>query len=168
MYHFISGYTAKVAGTEAGITEPVTAFSACFGAPFLPLHPTKYAEMLGEKMTNSNVNIWLINTGWTGGAYGTGKRMSLKHTRAMITSALEGKLDNVEFVNHEIFGLAMPVACENVPDEVLNPKNTWADKDAYDNKANNLADQFIKNFKQFESSANEEIMSAAPKVKVLA
>ncbi len=168
MYHFISGYTAKVAGTEAGITEPVTAFSACFGAPFLPLHPTKYAEMLGEKMTNNNVNIWLINTGWTGGAYGTGERMSLKYTRAMITSALEGKLDDVEFVNHEIFGLAMPVTCENVPDEVLNPKNTWADKDAYDNKANNLAEQFIANFKQFESNANEEIMSAAPKVKVLA
>ena len=167
MYHFISGYTAKVAGTEAGITEPVTAFSACFGAPFLPLHPTKYAEMLGDKMANSNVNIWLINTGWTGGAYGTGKRMSLKHTRAMITSALEGKLDNVEFVNHEIFGLAMPTTCENVPSEVLNPKNTWANKEAYDAKANNLAEQFITNFKQFESNANEEIMSAAPKVKVL-
>ncbi len=168
MYHFISGYTAKVAGTEAGITEPVTAFSACFGAPFLPLHPTKYAEMLGKKMTENNVNIWLINTGWTGGAYGTGERMSLKYTRAMITSALEGKLDNVEFVNHEIFGLAMPVSCENVPSEVLNPKNTWADKEAYDTKANELAGYFIENFKQFESNANEEIMNAAPKVKALA
>ncbi|MCT4582048.1 MAG: phosphoenolpyruvate carboxykinase (ATP) [Flavobacteriales bacterium] len=165
MYHFISGYTAKVAGTEAGITEPVTAFSACFGAPFLPLHPTKYAEMLGQKMTENNVNIWLINTGWTGGAYGTGKRMSLKYTRAMITAALEGELDHVAYTNHEIFGLAMPTTCPNVPDEVLSPKNTWEDKDAYDVKANNLAEQFIKNFEQFADNANEEIMAAAPVVK---
>lgn len=165
MYHFISGYTAKVAGTEAGITEPVTAFSACFGAPFLPLHPTKYAEMLGEKMADNNVKIWLINTGWTGGEYGVGERMSLKHTRAMITAALEGNLEDVEYTNHEIFGLAMPNTCPNVPDEVLNPKNTWKDKNLYDIKANNLAEQFIKNFEQFADNANEEIMSAAPKIK---
>ncbi|MFT4600250.1 MAG: phosphoenolpyruvate carboxykinase (ATP) [Arenicella sp.] len=162
MYHFISGYTAKVAGTEAGITEPVTAFSACFGAPFLPLHPTKYAEMLGTKMEENNVKVWLINTGWSGGAYGTGERISLKYTRAMITSALEGKLDNVDYTTHEIFGLQMPDTCENVPTEILNPKNTWEDKSAYDNKANILAAEFVKNFEQFESDANEEIMAAAP------
>jgi phosphoenolpyruvate carboxykinase (ATP) len=165
MYHFISGYTAKVAGTEAGITEPVTAFSACFGAPFMPLHPTKYAEMLGEKMAEHKVNIWLINTGWTGGEYGTGSRMNLKYTRAMITAALESKLNDVEYTNHEVFGLAMPTTCPNVPDEILSPKNTWADKEAYDSKANILAEKFIANFEQFASNANEEIMNAAPVVK---
>ncbi|UKN01910.1 phosphoenolpyruvate carboxykinase (ATP) [Paracrocinitomix mangrovi] len=165
MYHFISGYTAKVAGTEAGITEPVTAFSACFGAPFLPLHPTKYAEMLGQKMEEHNVKVWLINTGWSGGEYGVGERISLKYTRAMITAALEGKLEDVNYVNHEIFGLAMPESCENVPAEILNPKNTWTDKGAYDQKANHLANQFVKNFEQFESAASEEIMDAAPKAK---
>ena len=168
MYHFISGYTAKVAGTEAGITEPQTAFSACFGAPFLPLHPTKYAEMLGTKMRENNVKVWLVNTGWSGGAYGTGERLSLKYTRAMITEALEGRLDDVSYTTHEIFGLAMPDTCNNVPDEVLNPKNTWADKAAYDEKANNLANQFNENFKQFEDNANEEILAAAPKAKATA
>ena len=163
MYHFISGYTAKVAGTEAGVTEPQTAFSACFGAPFLPLHPTKYAEMLGKKMEENNVQVGLIKKGWSGGAYGTGERISLKYTRAMITSALEGKLNNVEFENHEIFGLAMPKECENVPTEILSPKNTWADKSAYDAKASELADAFVNNFKKFEEHANEEIMAAAPK-----
>lgn len=163
MYHFISGYTAKVAGTEAGITEPVTAFSACFGAPFLPLHPTKYAEMLGSRMEKHNVKVWLINTGWSGGEYGTGDRIKLKYTRAMITAALEGKLDNVDFTTHEVFGLAMPNECENVPTDMLNPKNTWDDKAAYDAKANHLANEFVKNFKQFESDANAEIMAAAPK-----
>ena len=164
MYHFISGYTAKVAGTEAGITEPQTAFSSCFGAPFLPLHPTKYAEMLGKKMKEHNVNIWLINTGWSGGEYGTGARISLKYTRAMITAALEGQLENVGYTTHEIFGLQMPNSCPNVPEEILNPKNTWADKNAYDAKANQLAEEFVNNFKQFEEHANEEIMEAAPKV----
>jgi len=168
MYHFISGYTAKVAGTEAGITEPTTAFSACFGAPFLPLHPTKYAEMLGAKMDENDVKVWLINTGWSGGAYGEGSRMSLKYTRAMITAALEGKLDNVEFETHPIFGLEMPKECENVPTELLNPKQTWKDQAAYDAKANNLAEQFINNFKKFEEGANAEIMAAAPKTSVKA
>ena len=168
MYHFISGYTAKVAGTEAGITEPQTAFSACFGSPFLPLHPTKYAEMLGEKMKESGANVWLINTGWSGGAYGTGERISLKYTRAMITAALEGKLDNVEFTKHDVFGLNMPTTCENVPTEILNPINTWADKDAYYAKANQLADSFVNNFKKFEEHANETIMAAAPKAKTTA
>ncbi len=165
MYHFISGYTAKVAGTEAGVTEPQTVFSACFGAPFLPLHPTRYAEMLGKKMAENNVNVWLVNTGWSGGEYGVGARISLKYTRAMITSALEGKLDNVDYSTHEIFGLAMPNECENVPSDILNPKNTWADKNAYDEKANSLASKFINNFEKFESSANEDTLAGAPKAK---
>lgn len=164
-FHFISGYTAKVAGTEAGVTEPTMTFSACFGAPFMPLHPTKYAEMLSRKMRDANVNVWLVNTGWSGGAYGVGKRMSLKYTRALITAALNGDLDKVEFVNHEIFGVAMPKACANVPTEILDPRNTWADKNAYDEKANFLASSFVKNFEKFASFANEEILAGAPRVK---
>ncbi|MEM7160932.1 MAG: phosphoenolpyruvate carboxykinase (ATP) [Bacteroidota bacterium] len=164
MYHFISGYTAKVAGTEAGITEPVTAFSACFGAPFLPLHPTKYAEMLGEKMDEHGVAVWLVNTGWSGGPYGIGSRLKLSWTRSMITAALEGHLNKVQYQNHEIFGLAMPVECPNVPAEILNPKNTWTNKEDYDKKANDLADKFVKNFEDFASLASSEILSAAPKV----
>lgn len=163
MYQFLSGYTAKVAGTEAGITEPQLTFSTCFGAPFLPLHPTKYAEMLGEKIRKHQVNVWLVNTGWTGGPYGVGKRMKLSYTRAMITAALEGKLDGVTYTTHEVFGLQMPDHCPNVPDEVLNPRNTWTDKNLYDEKANNLATQFISNFAKYADKANAEIMAAAPK-----
>lgn len=166
MFHFISGYTAKVAGTEAGVTEPQTTFSACFGAPFMPLHPTKYAEMLGEKMDESKVNVWLINTGWSGGEYGVGNRISLKHTRAMISSILNGDLENVEFKTHVVFGLHMPTSCPNVPSDILSPKNTWNDKDAYDIKANELANAFNKNFAQFAENANEEILEAAPKATV--
>ncbi|PJB14805.1 MAG: phosphoenolpyruvate carboxykinase (ATP) [Flavobacteriales bacterium CG_4_9_14_3_um_filter_32_8] len=166
MYQFISGYTAKVAGTEAGITEPQTTFSTCFGAPFMPLHPTKYADMLGKKMSANGVNVWLINTGWSGGAYGVGERISLKYTRAMITSALTGKLAAVNFETHPVFGLAMPTECENVPTEILNPKNTWKDKAAYDKKANQLAEEFVKNFEQFAEGASQEIMAAAPKVSI--
>lgn len=162
-YHFISGYTAKVAGTEAGIDEPLPSFSACFGAPFMPLHPTRYAEMLSKKMKDAGVNVWLVNTGWTGGPYGTGSRMKLKYTRAMITEALAGNLENVEFKTHEIFGLAVPQSCENVPDEVLNPRATWKDKEAYDKKASHLAKSFQDNFKKFEDYANEEIMNGSPK-----
>ena len=165
-FHFISGYTAKVAGTEAGITEPVTAFSACFGAPFMPLHPTKYAEMLSEKMQKAGVNVWLVNTGWSGGPYGVGSRMSLKITRGLISAALNGELDNVEFEKHEIFGLNMPKTCPNVPENVLNPKNTWEDKEAYDQKANALANAFNKNFEKFAEYANEDILAAAPIAKV--
>ncbi len=168
MFHFISGYTAKVAGTEAGITEPVSAFSACFGAPFMPLHPTKYAEMLGEKMEAAGVNVWLVNTGWSGGAYGTGSRMKLKYTRAMITAALEGDLDNVDYTTHEVFGLAMPNTCPNVPDEILSPKNTWENKSAYDAEANKLAVKFNKNFEKFEEYASAEIMAGAPRVSAVA
>ena len=164
MYQFISGYTAKVAGTEAGITEPTTTFSACFGAPFLPLHPTQYAEMMGKKIDESGAKVWLINTGWSGGSYGTGERMKLKFTRAMITAALEGKLDNVEFKTHEVFGLAMPTSCPDVPTELLDPKSTWKDGSAYDAKANELAEKFVANFEKFKEFANEEIMAASPKV----
>jgi phosphoenolpyruvate carboxykinase (ATP) len=166
MYHFISGYTAKVAGTEAGITEPQTVFSACFGAPFLPLHPSKYAEMLGRKIESDDVRVWLVNTGWSGGAYGTGERMSLKHTRALITAALEGNLDHSNYETDEVFGLNMPKECPHVPDNLLNPKNTWDDKVAFDKKANELAQSFINNFKKFEENTSSAILSAQPKVLV--
>lgn len=166
MYHFISGYTAKVAGTEAGVTEPQTTFSACFGAPFLPLHPTKYAEMLGQKMKEHNVNIWLINTGWSGGEYGVGSRIKLKYTRAMINAILNGELNDVDYKEHEVFGLHMPTSCPNVPSEILDPRNTWENQDAYDKKANTLAEEFVKNFEKFSSYANEEIMAAAPNVSI--
>jgi phosphoenolpyruvate carboxykinase (ATP) len=163
MYHFISGYTAKVAGTEMGVTEPQTTFSACFGAAFLPLHPTKYAELLGEKMKQHKVNVWLINTGWTGGAYGVGSRMKLSFTRAMIRAALAGKLDDVQFEAHPVFGVKMPTSCPDVPTEILNPRNTWVDKNAYDTQANKLAGQFNNNFKKYAEYANAEILAGAPK-----
>jgi phosphoenolpyruvate carboxykinase (ATP) len=164
MYFFISGYTAKVAGTEVGVVEPQATFSACFGAAFLPLHPTKYAELLGKKMREHQVNVWLVNTGWTGGPYGVGSRMKLKYTRAMLTAAMEGKLDNVKYINHPVFGVAVPQSCPDVPSEVLNPRDTWADKTQYDLKANELAAAFVKNFTKYADFANEEILSAAPKV----
>lgn len=168
MYYFISGYTAKVAGTELGITEPQTTFSACFGAAFLPLHPTKYAEMLGKKMTEHNVNVWLINTGWSGGVYGVGKRISLKYTRAMITAALEGKLNQVRYATHKVFGIAIPSECEGVPSEILNPENTWSNKSEYEAKSIWLAEAFNKNFEKYASFASEEILAAAPKSVVSA
>ncbi|RMA66341.1 phosphoenolpyruvate carboxykinase (ATP) [Ulvibacter antarcticus] len=161
-YHFISGYTAKVAGTEEGINEPTPSFSACFGAPFMPLHPTKYAEMLSKKMKDAGVNVWLVNTGWTGGPYGIGSRMKLKFTRAMITAALEGELGDVEYVKHPIFGLEVPQSCPDVPMEVLNPKGTWKNQKAYDIQANELAVSFKENFAKFKEYANDEIMAGAP------
>jgi phosphoenolpyruvate carboxykinase (ATP) len=164
MYQFISGYTAKVAGTEAGVTEPKPTFSACFGAPFLPLHPGKYAIMLGKKMQEHKVNVWMINTGWTGGPYGTGQRMKLKFTRAMITAALDGKLDNGAFENHPVFGMAIPTECPDVPSELLNPRNTWQDKAAYDQKTVYLANLFIRNFEKYSSGASKETLDAAPKI----
>jgi len=164
MYQFISGYTAKVAGTEAGVTEPKSTFSACFGAPFMPLHPGKYAEMLGEKMRAHQVNVWMINTGWSGGPYGIGHRMKLSYTRAMITAALEGKLKEVKFEAHPIFGMEMPLSCPNVPSEILNPRNTWENKMDYDAKAKDLAKQFIKNFEKYASGVNQETLDAAPKI----
>lgn len=164
MYHFISGYTAKVAGTEAGVTEPQATFSACFGQAFLPLHPAKYAEMLGKKLNeNPNVNVWLVNTGWTGGPYGVGSRMKLSYTRAMITAALEGKL-NGEFIEHPVFGMLMPTACENVPTELLNPRNTWAEATAYDAQCQKLAELFNNNFEKFADGSSNEIKAAAPKM----
>ena len=166
MYYFISGYTAKVAGTEVGVVEPQATFSACFGAAFLPLHPGKYAEMLGKKMKENNVNVWLINTGWTGGAYGTGNRMKLKYTRAMINAALNGDLNSVDFKNHPVFGISVPQSCEGVPTELLNPRQTWADKTAYDNKANHLSKLFVENFDKYAAGVSEDILEAAPKTSV--
>ncbi|MCU0441656.1 MAG: phosphoenolpyruvate carboxykinase (ATP) [Bacteroidia bacterium] len=169
MYSFISGYTAKVAGTEAGVTEPQATFSACFGRVFLPLHPGKYAEMLGAKLkANPNINVWLINTGWTGGAYGVGSRMKLAYTRAMITAALNGELNNVTFEAHPVFGYAMPTSCPNVPANLLNPRNTWADPLAYDAQANKLANMFVKNFEQYAAGVSNEIIAAAPKATMQA
>jgi phosphoenolpyruvate carboxykinase (ATP) len=164
MYQFISGYTAKVAGTEAGVTEPKSTFSACFGAPFLPLHPGRYAAMLGEKLKKHQVNVWLINTGWTGGAYGTGSRIKLAYTRAMISAALDGKLDGVTYETHPVFGVAVPTSCPGVPAEILNPRNTWADAAAYDRAAIQLAKQFIANFEKYASGVSKEVLAAGPKI----
>ncbi|HEU4608776.1 MAG TPA: phosphoenolpyruvate carboxykinase (ATP), partial [Chitinophagaceae bacterium] len=164
MYQFISGYTAKVAGTETGVTEPKPTFSACFGAPFLPLHPGKYAEMLGQKMEKHQVNVWLVNTGWTGGAYGTGHRMKLSYTRAMITAALTGRLDHVETITDPIFGVQIPKEVPGVPSNVLIPRNTWADQIAYDEKAKFLAQLFVTNFEKYASGVSAEILEAAPKI----
>ncbi|MFT7150916.1 MAG: phosphoenolpyruvate carboxykinase (ATP) [Nonlabens sp.] len=163
MYHFISGYTSKVAGTEAGVTEPQPVFSACFGAPFMPLHPTEYAEMLGKKMEENAVNVWLINTGWTGGPYGIGSRIKLKYTRAMISAALSGVLDNVGYRKHSIFGAEIPMTCPGVPSEILSARETWKNDDGFYEASNKLARMFQKNFSQFESYANEEIMAGSPK-----
>ena len=161
-YHFISGYTAKVAGTEAGINEPVPSFSACFGEPFMPLHPAVYAEMLSKKMTEAGVNVWLINTGWSGGPYGVGSRIKLKYTRAMISAILEGELGQVDYETHPIFGLHMPKYCPGVPSEILDPMNTWLQKGAYISKAIQLAHSFHINFDKFASESSEEILNGGP------
>lgn len=164
MYHFISGYTSKVAGTEAGVTEPQSTFSPCFGQAFLPIHPTKYAKLLGEKLNaNTDINVWLVNTGWSGGGYGVGNRMKLSYTRAMLTAALNGDLDSVNYTQHPVFGVMMPDTCPEVPAEILHPRNTWADKAAYDLKANELAEKFNKNFVKFSDGASDDIKNAAPK-----
>ena len=162
MYHFISGYTAKVAGTERGVTEPQATFSACFGAPFMPLHPTVYAELLARKIRTHNANVWLVNTGWTGGPYGTGHRMKLEHTRRMLDEALKGSLDNVEYFEEPVFGLSIPKNIQGVPSDILNPRNTWKDKEAYDKKADKLAGMFNSNFSRFEKQAASEILEAGP------
>ena len=165
-YHFISGYTAKVAGTEAGVDEPLPSFSACFGAPFMPLHPTKYAEMLSKKMQEAGVNVWLVNTGWTGGSYGIGRRMPLKYTRAMITAVLEGKLGDYTYEDyhiHSVFGVAQPRTCPGVPTELLSPRATWNNDKAYYDTAFKLSNAFRENFKKFSRSlANEEIRRGGP------
>jgi phosphoenolpyruvate carboxykinase (ATP) len=162
MYHFMSGYTSKLAGTERGITEPKETFSTCFGAPFMPLHAQEYARMLGKKITTHNTRVYLINTGWTGGPYGIGKRMNLPYTRAMVTAAINGELDKVALKRHDIFNLQMPVSCPGVPAEVLDPRNTWSDKDRYDAAARRLALLFVKNFEKF-GNVQKEIVEAGPR-----
>jgi phosphoenolpyruvate carboxykinase (ATP) len=164
MYHFLSGYTAKVAGTERGVTEPSATFSSCFGAPFLPLHPGEYAKMLGERISKHGARVWLVNTGWTGGAYGTGHRMKLAHTRAMVTAALSGALDRAEFVTDPVFGIEVPTAVPGVPSDVLTPRNTWADQAAYDAQAKKLAEMFRKNFAGFEKQVPDSVAKAGPVV----
>ncbi|ASN04926.1 phosphoenolpyruvate carboxykinase (ATP) [Virgibacillus necropolis] len=161
MYHFLSGYTSKLAGTERGVTEPQATFSACFGSPFLPLAPSTYAKMLGEKIDQFNSNVFLVNTGWTGGSYGVGNRMKLSYTRAMVHAALEGELNTVETTKDDIFGFETPMHVPGVPDEVLVPKNTWEDKEAYDTEAKKLAMKFHNNFKKF-TQASDEINQAGP------
>jgi len=162
MYHFLSGYTAKVAGTEKGVTEPQATFSACFGAPFLPLHPGEYARLLGEKIEQHGAKVWLVNTGWSGGPYGVGSRMKIAYTRAMVRAALDGALDDVPTETDPFFGLRMPTACPNVPAEVLNPRNTWADPDAYDAQAQKLTDMFRQNFQPFAGQVSEAVRAAGP------
>jgi phosphoenolpyruvate carboxykinase (ATP) len=166
MFHFISGYTAKVAGTEAGVEEPQTTFSACFGAPFLPLAPTDYAQMLGERIERHGARMWLVNTGWTGGGYGVGSRMKLSHTRAMITAALNGELHDVEMRTDEVFGLNVPTSCPGVPDELLTPRETWSDQNKFDRVANHLAKSFVENFAQFDDTATDAMRSGGPLVAV--
>ena len=163
MYHFLSGYTAKVAGTEKGVKEPEATFSTCFGAPFMVLHPGVYADLLGKKMAQHNAASWLVNTGWSGGPYGVGQRMKIGHTRAMIRAILNGSLANVETKPDPIFGLQIPVSCPDVPSEVLQPRNTWVDKEAYDRQARDLARRFNENFKKYESGVSEAVRSVAPK-----
>jgi phosphoenolpyruvate carboxykinase (ATP) len=162
MFHFLSGYTAKVAGTEKGVTEPRATFSTCFGAPFLPLAPGRYAAMLGERIARHDVSVWLVNTGWSGGAYGVGKRIQIGHTRAMVTAVLSGALNAVPYERDPIFNLDVPTACPGVPTEVLRPRNTWADGGAYDAQALKLARMFRENFRAFESSVAADVRAAGP------
>lgn len=162
MYHFVSGYTSKLAGTERGITEPQTTFSTCFGAPFLPLDPSKYAEMLGEKIKETGASVFLINTGWSGGPYGVGSRIKLKYTRAMVSAALSGKLNDVEYVLDPVLNVNIPQSCPDVPSDILNPKNTWEDKAAYDKQAKLLAAKFNENFKKY-THMPQNIVNAGPK-----
>lgn len=159
MYHFISGYTAKIAGTEVGITEPKMVFSACFGEAFIPLHPTKYAELLGERIEKDNINVWLVNTGWVAGPYGVGRRIKLRYTRAMIRAAMAGDLNDAEYQRHPIFGMHFPSSCPGVPSELLNPAKTWPSQEAYDEQANKLAKAFDENFKKYESGVNLNTLS---------
>jgi phosphoenolpyruvate carboxykinase (ATP) len=164
MYHFLSGYTARVAGTEKGVTEPKATFSTCFGAPFLPLNPNVYAKMLGERIAKHHARVWLVNTGWTGGSYGTGRRMTIAYTRAMIAAALSGQLDQATFQQHPVFNLDMPTTCPGVPDDVLDPRRTWSDGAKYDAEATKLAQMFIENFKAFEQDVDDSVTQAGPKV----
>ncbi len=164
MYHFLSGYTAKVAGTERGVTEPKAAFSTCFGAPFLPMRPNVYAELLGKKIAKHSANVWLVNTGWTGGPYGVGKRMGIAHTRAMIAAALDGQLGDVTYRRDPIFNVDVPTTCPGVPEGVLDPRSTWSEPQAYDEQAGKLARMFVDNFKKFENGVPPSVKEAGPKV----
>jgi phosphoenolpyruvate carboxykinase (ATP) len=161
MYHFLSGYTARVAGTEKGLgNEPKATFSTCFGAPFMPRHPSVYAQLLGQQIERTGANCWLVNTGWSGGSYGVGARMRIDHTRTLVRAALDGTLTEVPTATHPTFGLVMPEACPDVPAEVLDPKRTWADKQAYDQTARELSARFATNFKQFEPYVTDAVKAA--------
>lgn len=164
MYHFLSGYTAKVAGTEIGVKEPQATFSTCFGAPFMPRHPSVYGDLLRKKIAESGVTCWLVNTGWTGGEYGVGNRMPIKATRALLNAALNGSLNNVPMRIDPHFGFEVPIEVEGVDRTILNPRNTWADKDAYDTKASGLVKLFIDNFKDYEDHVDATVNAAAPRV----
>ena len=161
-YHFLLGYTAKVAGTEEGVTEPKATFSTCFGAPFMPLRPSEYAKLLAEKIEAHNARCWLLNTGWTGGPYGVGERISIKYTRALLNAALEGRLDDVEYVQDPIFCISVPTSCPGVPSEILMARNTWEDKAAYDKKAHELAELFTENFQQYADFVSNQVYCSGP------
>ncbi len=163
LYHFLSGYTAKVAGTETGITEPQATFSTCFGSPFLPLHPARYAEMLKERLRQHNSQVWLVNTGWTGGAYGQGNRIKLSYTRALVSAALQGNLAQAKFIPDPIFGVAVPEACPGIPSDLLFPRKTWKNSEEYDKRARHLARLFQENFKKFAAEVSEDVRQAGPK-----
>src|SRR5687767_15752666 len=164
MYHFLSGYTAKVAGTEIGVTEPEATFSTCFGAPFMPRHPSVYGNLLKERIARGQVHCWLVNTGWTGGKYGVGSRMPIKSTRALLNAALDGSLKNAEFRKDPNFGFDGPVSVPGVDQGILDPRQTWADRDDYDRTAARLVDLFVENFAQFAEHVDEGVRQAAPKV----
>ena len=162
MYHFLSGYTAKVAGTEKGVMEPKATFSTCFGAPFMVWHPMVYARLLGERIAAHQAKVWLVNTGWTGGPHGVGRRMSITHTRAIIDAALSGALDQVAFQRDPVFNIEVPVSCPNVAADILSPRGTWSRASDYDAQARTLADMFADNFKTFASEADADVRQAGP------
>lgn len=163
MYHFISGYTAKVAGTEMGVTEPTATFSACFGAPFLVMHPSRYAELLAEKMKDHKVNVWLVNTGWIKGGHGVGERIKLKYSRAIVESIYNGKLAQAPTETDPIFGFETITGVPEIPSDILVPRNSWNDQDAFDQSARKLADLFLSNFRNYEEGTSPEIISGGPK-----
>jgi phosphoenolpyruvate carboxykinase (ATP) len=164
MYYFISGYTAKLAGTERGVTEPSATFSPCFGAPFLPLPPSYYANVLAGKIDEHDCRVWMINTGWTGGQFGVGSRIRIPHTRAMLNAALEGTLDEVDFVEDPIFGLSVPKSIPDVPSDLLDPRSTWADPEAFDRQAQKLAGMFVSNFATYSDGVDDAVVKSGPRL----
>jgi phosphoenolpyruvate carboxykinase (ATP) len=168
MYHFLSGYTAKVAGTEQGVKEPTATFSTCFGAPFIPRHPSVYGNLLRDLIAKHDVRCWLVNTGWTGGAYGVGNRMPIKATRALLAAAMNGALDNADYRTDAHFGFAVPKAVDGVDAKILNPRETWADKEAYDAQARKLVSMFVKNFDTFKDHVATDVMDASPQYAIAA